>query len=95
MKITTAQLKQIIAEELKKAQLSEVMEPKDFYAMKADKLETIVLHIEKINDILAQIESAEAYQASGNLEEMQPLHDSLDQFEMDVTSLIDAVQALL
>lgn len=95
MKITTAQLKQIIAEELKKAQLSEVMEPKAFYAMKADKLETIVLHIEKINDILAEIESAEAYQAAGNLEEMQPLHDSLDKFEEDVTDLIDAVQAMM
>ena len=95
MKLTTSQLKQIIAEEIKKAQLGEVMDPQAFYAMKADKLEAIVVHIEAINDILAEIQSAENYQAAGNVEELQPLHDSLDAFEENVTSLIDAVQAML
>ena len=95
MKLTTSQLKQIIAEEIKKAQLGEVMDPQAFYAMKADKLEAIVVHIEAINDILAEIQSAENYQAAGNVEELQPLHDSLDTFEENVTSLIDAVQAML
>jgi len=95
MKLTTAQLKQIIAEEIKKAQLGEVMDPQAFYAMKADKLEAIVVHIEAINDILAEVQSAENYQAAGNVEELQPLHDSLDAFEENVTSLIDAVQAML
>ena len=95
MKLTTAQLKQIIAEEIKKAQLGEVMDPQAFYAMKADKLEAIVVHIEAINNILAEVQSAENYQAAGNVEELQPLHDSLDAFEENVTSLIDAVQAML
>ena len=96
MKLTSAQLKKIIAEEVAAARLAETPDdPRQFYKRKSYLLGRIQDRLEGVIDMLEDLKSHEATAAAGDLSEIQALEAPLTTFEEQLSSLIDAVEEMI
>lgn len=64
---------------------------RNFYALKANRLEKIQTKIDGIHDVIEDMLSDERRQPGGNEGEIQHLNDALIAFEERVNDLFDAV----